>query len=122
MELNLNIVKDCGSAKNKIINMPELIRLDEIDFETNMQIEDIMERVYLYIKERGNGETYYVNEKSILYDPESHITHEPVWYVDVIDEGTKEKWPDAYTTLAISDRERRLVYVCNDHGGVVEMF
>ena len=104
----------------KIINMPELIRLDEIDFETNMQIEDIMERVYLYIKEKG--ETYYVNEKNIVYDPESDVTHEPVWYVDVIPEVTKKMFPDAYETLAISDREKRLVYVFNHHGRVVERF
>ena len=34
----------------------------------------------------------------------------------------KEKWPDAYISLAISDRERRLVYIQNDHGVVIEKF
>ena len=42
--------------------------------------------------------------------------------MDVISKRVKEKWPDAYISLAISDREGRLVYVQNDHGVVIEKY
>ena len=63
-----------------------------------------------------------IDKKNILYDTNSYVINEPVWYVDVISKKAKEKWPDAYISLAISDREGRLVYVQNDHGVVIEKF
>lgn len=71
---------------------------------------------------RGKEERYEVNKKSILYDPESYVTNEPVWYVDIISLKIKERWPDAYISLSISDKEKRVVYVANDHGVVIKKF
>ncbi len=74
----------------------------------------------LYVKRKG--EPYEIDVKNILYDTNSYVTNEPVWYVDIISKSVKEKWPEAYITLAISDREGRVVYVQNDHGVVIEKF
>lgn len=74
----------------------------------------------MYIREKE--ETYEIDKKNILYDIKSYVTNEPVWYVDVIPLKVKEIWPEAYSSLAISDREGRLVYVQNDHGVVIEKF
>lgn len=60
--------------------------------------------------------------ENILLDKKSHVTGEVVWYVAVITLHVKEKWPDAEDTLAISDKEGRVIYVMNDHGVVVERF
>lgn len=100
--------------------MQEIFKLDEINFDTNLKITNIIEIVELYIK--GKGEPYEIDKKNILYDTKSYITNEAVWYVDVISEKTKEKWPESYISLAISDREGRLVYVQNEHGVVIEKF
>lgn len=100
--------------------MQKILKVKEIDFETNLKVEDIMEIVDKYISEKK--EQYEVNDNSILYDPESHVTNEPVWYVDIISLKIKKMWPDAYISLAISDKEKRVVYVANDHGVVIEKF
>ncbi len=101
--------------------MSQLIKLNNADFETNLKYEDIMKIVDKYMKENYAGEAYEM-EETILYDVESDVTHEPVWYVEVILCKVKERFLDAYDCLAISDREGRLVYVQNDHGSVVEKF
>lgn len=100
--------------------MQKILKLSEINFKTNLKIDDIIKIVDVYIKEKG--EPYEINKKNILYDTKSYVTNEPVWYVDVISIKVKEKWPEAYDSLAISDKEGRLVYVQNDHGVVVEKF
>lgn len=100
--------------------MCEILKLSEIDFETNLKTDDIFSIVDGYLKEKT--EEYEVNKEKVLYVRKSHITNEPVWYVDIISLKEKERWPDAYISLAISDREGRLVYVENDHGVVVEKF
>lgn len=101
--------------------MSQLIKLENVDFETNLKYDDIMKIVDKYMKEKYHGESYEL-EATILYDTESYVTHEPVWYVEVIPCKVKEVFPDSYECLAISDKERRLVYVHNDHGVVVERF
>lgn len=100
--------------------MQKIFKLSEIDFKTNLKVDDIIKIADKYIKEKG--EPYEIDKKNILYDPKSYVTNEPVWYVDVISIEVKEKWTEAYDSLAISDREGRLVYVQNDHGVVVEKF
>lgn len=100
--------------------MQTVLKLNEINFKTNLKIDDIIKIVEIYIN--GKGEPYEINRKNILYDPKSYVTNEPVWYVNVISKKIKERWPDAYDSLAISDREGRLVYVQNDHGVVIEKF
>lgn len=107
-------------AREVIENMQKILKLSEINFETNLKVDDVIKIADVYIKEKG--ETYEIDKKNILYDPKSYVTKEPVWYVDVISIKVKEKWPEAYDSLAISDREGRLVYVKNDHGVVVEKF
>lgn len=98
----------------------ELYRLEEIDFKTKMKDKDIIRIAEKYIEERG-GE-YEINMENILYNKKSHITNDAVWYIDVISSTVKKIWPDAYDTLVISDKEKRLVYVMNDHGVVVESY
>lgn len=100
--------------------MKKLLKLNEVNFETNLSFNDIVKIAEMYVEEKG--EPYEINRETILYDSESYVTKEPVWHVEVISLKIKEKWPDAYISLAISDREGRLVYVQNDHGVVVEKF
>ena len=111
------ILPDC---EDDINSMQEILKLNEIDFVTKLKREEIIAIAELYIKSKG--ELYEIDTTNILYDKKSYVTNEPVWYVDVISKRVKEKWPDAYISLAISDREGRLVYVQNDHGVVVEKF
>lgn len=100
--------------------MQKILKLEEVHFETNLKIDDVIKIAEMYVEEKG--EPYEINKKTILYDFESYVTNEPVWYVDVISLKVKKVWPEAYDSLAISDREKRLVYVQNDHGVVVEKF
>ena len=111
------ILPDC---EDDINSMQEILKLNEIDFATKLNCEDIMAIAELYIKSKD--EPYEIDTKNILYDTNSYVINEPVWYVDIISIRLKEKWPDAYISLAISDREGRLVYVQNDHGVVIEKF
>lgn len=100
--------------------MQKMLKINEINFKTNLNVDDIIKIVNEYVKEKG--EPYEIDKKNILYDHKSYVTNEPVWYVDVISIEVKEIWPEAYDSLAISDREGRIVYVQNDHGVVVEKF
>ena len=106
--------------EDDINSMQGILRLDEINFATKLKCEDIIAIAELYIK--SQGEPYEIDEKNILYDTNSYVINEPVWNVNVISKRAKEKWPDAYISLAISDREARLVYIQNDHGVVIEKF
>ncbi len=98
----------------------EILKLNEINFKTNLKFGDILKIAERYIKEQG--EPYEIDTKNILYDTNSYVINEPVWYVDIISKKIKERWPDAYISLAISDREGRLAYVQNDHGIVIKKF
>lgn len=111
------ILPDC---EDDINSMQGILKLDEINFPTKLKYEDIIAIAELYIKSKG--ESYEIDTINILYDTNSYVINEPVWYVDVISKRVKEKWPDAYVSLAISDSEGRLVYVQNDHGVVIEKF
>ena len=111
------ILPDC---EDDINSMQGILKLDEINFATKLKCEDIIAIAELYIKSKG--EAYEIDTTNILYDTNSYVINEPVWYVDVISKRVKEKWPDAYVSLAISDSEGRLVYVQNDHGVVIEKF
>lgn len=100
--------------------MGKMFNLKKIDFKTKQKPSDIIEIAKFYIDHQD--EIYEIDENSIVYDQESHVTKKPVWYISVISLKTKEIWPDAYDTLAVSDDEGRLVYVMNDHGVVVELY
>lgn len=96
------------------------MRLNEITFETRLKYEDIIEIVKRYVN--SLEESYEIDTENILYDPNSYVTKEPIWEVFIISKKDKEIWPDAYISLAISDKERRLVYIQNDHGVVIKRF
>ncbi len=98
----------------------QFIKPSQITFETNLRLCDIMNIVDMYIKSKG--ELYEIERESVLYDKNSYVTNEPVWYVEVIPIRIKKRWPDAYESLAISDKEGRVVYVQNYHGVVIERF
>ena len=100
--------------------MGKMYNIKKIDFKTKRNPSDIIEIAKSYIEHQD--EIYEIDENSIVYDQESHVTKKPVWYISVISLKTKEIWPDAYDTLAVSDDEGRLVYVMNDHGVVVELY
>jgi len=100
--------------------MHKILKLEEVNFVTNLKLEEILIITELYIIEKG--ESYDIKKENILYDKKSYITNEAVWYVDIISNKIRKKWPDAYISLAISDKEGRVVYVQNDHGVVIEKF
>ena len=101
-------------------DMHKIFKIENIDFQTNLNYHDVIEIAEKYIEQKE--EPYEINKKSILYEAESHFTHEPVWYVDVISLKVKQRWSEAYEGLVISDREGRLLYVTNDHGRVIEKY
>jgi len=100
--------------------MHKILKLEEVNFVTNLKLEEILIITELYIIEKG--ESYDIKKENMLYDKKSYITNEAVWYVDIISNKIRKKWPDAYISLAISDKEGRVVYVQNDHGVVIEKF
>lgn len=96
------------------------MRLEEVDFVTNLCYDELIKIAEAYTEKKN--EPYEIDRKNILYDSNSYVTKEPVWRVYVISKSVKERWPDAYESLLISDRKGRLVYVQNDHGVIVEKF
>lgn len=76
--------------------MQKMLKLNEVNFKTNLKVDDIIKIADIYIKEKG--EPYEINEKTILYDPESHVINEPVWYVDVI---SKKQRKDGRTHMIL---------------------
>ena len=67
-------------------------------------------------------EKYEIDKTNILFDTDSYVIHEPVWVVFIISEKIKRRWPDAYISVEISDKEGRVVCVQNDHGVVIEKY
>lgn len=121
MKLNYRVLQIIlMNYEDDIDNMQKILRLNEVNFETNLKIEDIIRIAEIYVKDQE--EPYEIDKKNILYDTNSHVINEAVWYVYIIAERDKERWSDGYISLAISDREGRLVYVRNDHGVVIEMY
>ena len=68
----------------------EIFRLEDIDFETNLSIADVLNIVDEYGQEKG--EEYEVDQDGIIYDLVSEVTNEPVWEVPVIEVRMKEIW------------------------------
>ncbi len=100
-----------------------LYKINDVNFETNLKIDDIINLAEEYNDRKGNK--YEIYKKSILYDTndiEPYVVDGPVWLVAIIPLQIKERWPDAYFFLAISDIEKRVVYLQNDHGVVVEQY
>ncbi|MCM1232783.1 MAG: hypothetical protein NC489_21865 [Ruminococcus flavefaciens] len=100
-----------------------LYKINNVNFETNLNFDDIIKIVEEYNDKKGKE--YEINKKSILYDTndiEPYVINGPVWFVEIISLQIKERWPDAYFFLAISDIEKRVVYLQNDHGIIVEKY
>ncbi len=100
-----------------------LYKINDVNFETNLKMDDIINLAEEYNARKGNE--YEINKKSILYDTNDikpYVVDGPVWLVQIISLQIKERWPDAYFFLAISDIEKRVVYLQNDHGVVVEQY
>lgn len=100
--------------------MGKIFKLQEIQDKTQMSLQEIQEVVQRYVIKQQD--VYEVDYEHILYDTESHVIKQPVWYVDVIPVSRKKMWSESYDTLAISDIEKDIKYVMNDHGIVVEMY
>lgn len=91
----------------------ETFRLEDIDFETNLNITDVLEIVDKFIQEQG--EEYEVDKDNISYDTISDVTKESVWYVCV----TPVKWEEP-VFLAISDSKKKIVYIVSNTGRIVD--
>ncbi len=100
--------------------MSTILRINEINFKTKLGTEDVLSIVEEFLKNRS--EKYEIDKTNILFDTDSHVTHEPVWVVFIISEKIKKRWPDAYVSVKISDKEGRVVYIQNDHGVVIEKY
>ena len=102
--------------------MKEILRLDEIDFDTTLKYSDIIEIAEKYIN--SLDDSYEIDTQNIKYDlnTDHYVTDEPVWIVIFIAEKYKKRFLDAYFILAISDSKKKVVYVQNDHGRVIERF
>lgn len=105
----------------KIIDDCKMYRPDQIDFETNLTSDEVIRIVEKFLETYGVA---YELTGLIVYDPKSHITHEPVWYVDVVPVHMKEVgFLDCEEdSIAVSDRLARLVYMMNPAGRIVEEF
>ncbi|MCI8485287.1 MAG: hypothetical protein HFH41_13265 [Lachnospiraceae bacterium] len=100
--------------------MSQILRPEEIDFETHLKKEDIMEITKLFLGEKIND--YEIDEDSVLYYTFSDTAKEAVWCIDIIMLKIKISFPDAYDTLVISDKEARVLYKRNDHGVLCERY
>lgn len=100
--------------------MERILKISDVNFKTNLHYNQIIKIAEMYIQKQN--EPYEIDKEHILFDTKSHVTNEEVWYVNVISLKVKQKWPDAYETLAISEKKGSLSYVMNDHGVVVEKF
>ncbi|MDE7424418.1 MAG: hypothetical protein K2N51_12155 [Lachnospiraceae bacterium] len=100
--------------------MSKILKPQEINFETHLKKEDIINITKLFLgKEIENHE---INEESVLYYTFSDTAQEAVWCIDVITISTKIRFPDAYDTLVISDKETQVLYRRNDHGVLYEKY
>lgn len=96
------------------MNEKSIFRAVEVEGKTRYNLSEIIELSKKAIE--GFCVSYELETKSILYDKSFYITKEPVWYVDIISIVNKERWPDAYETLVISDITSKAIYILNDHG------
>ncbi|MBK1811929.1 hypothetical protein JHL18_15010 [Clostridium sp. YIM B02505] len=91
-----------------------IFKPSEVEGKTRLKLDEVID---IAKKSIANMEVKYelITEK-VLYDTVSHITKEPVWYVDIIAILHKERFPDAFEILAISDITGKAIYIMNDHG------
>ena len=90
----------------------KIFKLEEIDFETNLNITDILEVVDKFIQKRGIE--CEVCKNNITYETISDGTREPLWYVPVIDHFDEPEF------LMISDSKKKVVAIQNNVGRIIE--
>ena len=99
----------------------KVYRHDQIDFETNLAADEVIRIVEKFLETRDVA--YEIDRQIVMYDTKSHITNEPVWYVDVIQVHLKKAGLlDCHDSIAVFDRLAHPVYMTNQVGRVVEEF
>ncbi|URZ03833.1 hypothetical protein [Clostridium felsineum] len=96
------------------MNEKSIFKPVEVEGKTRFNLDEIIELSKKVIE--GFSVSYELETKSVLYDKSFYITKEPVWYVNIISILNKERWPDAYETLVISDVTGKAIYKLNNHG------
>jgi hypothetical protein len=91
-----------------------IFKPSEVQGKTRFKLDEVID---IAKKSVINMDVQYelITEK-VLYDTESHVTNEPVWYIKIIAILNKERWPDAFETLVISDVTGKAIYILNNHG------
>ncbi len=94
--------------------MKTIYRMEEIDFKTNLSINDVRYLTKLYI-ERQKYE--YEIKETILYDTESVIVNgAKAWVVFLIPLEMKKTFLDEYLLLEIPDDDEWIVYLVDNVG------
>ena len=76
---------------------------EEIDFETNLGVNDVIKIAKDYINKNKDEGPYEIDEKSIIYDKEAYWIHKPAWEIALIRSDWKD-FDDNAIYLVISDR------------------
>ncbi len=101
--------------------MKERYRIEEIDFETNLKYDDIIQITKKFMETKQIPYEFYL-KASISYDTNSLMTDEPVWSVPIIPTDIDPVWKDDYSRLIISDKKARPICLLNDHGMIAEVY
>ena len=100
--------------------MKERYRIEEIDFETNLKYDDIIQITKEFMEARPIP--YELYSTHILYKTNPLMTDEPVWSVPIIPTDIDPVWKDDYSRLIISDKKARPICLLNDHGMLAEVY
>ena len=88
---------------------------EEIDFETNLGVNDVIKIAKDYINKNKDEGPYEIDEKSIIYDKEAYWLHEPAWKIELIFSDWKD-FDDNAIFLVISDKKGELACVLDNFG------
>ena len=98
----------------------KIYRFDQIDFETNLTVGEVIKIVEEYL---NTLEESYEIDRRVVYDTKSLLSDEPVWYVFVAPLRMKEAgFLDSDESIAVSDKRACLVYITNSAGRITEEF
>ena len=93
-----------------------IYRMEEIDFETTLNPEDVMYLTNLYIEKQKEE---YEIEGHILYDTEADVENEVktrAWSISIVDLKVRQRFPDYHIILIIPDTNDGIIYLRNWHG------
>lgn len=97
-----------------------IYRMEEIDFETTLNPEDVMYLTNLYIEKQKEE---YEIEGHILYDTEADVENEVktrAWSISIVDLKVRQRFPDYHIILIIPDTNDGIIYLMNCHGIIYE--